>query len=193
MADWHFAQAENWAQLREMHDRWVADFNFQQHWAHRERQDDRHSPAEVLGWVHGAVRTDEELDRIFRMRAGRRIDAAGYIRYCHWRLYAERGLAYRHAEVWLVGETLAIEHAEEPLSQFTVEYQADKKHLRRVRDPRLMEHRFVSPQPFLWPEDAVMWRLVQKLPDYAPRRRRRAENRRVEQLPLFLFPADAVG
>jgi hypothetical protein len=193
LADWHFAQAENWAQLREMHDRWVAGFNCQQHWAHRERQDERHSPAEVLGWIHRVVRADEELDRIFRMRAGRRIDASGYVRYRHLRLYAERSLARRRAEIWLVGETLAIEHAEEPLSQFTVEYQADKKHLRRVTDPRLMEHRFVSPQPFLWPEDAVVWRLVQRLVDDALRRRRRMERTRVEQLPLLLFPADEVG
>jgi hypothetical protein len=92
-----------------------------------------------------------------------------------------------------VGETLAIEHAEEPLSQFIVEYQPDKEHLRQVKEPRLLEHRFVSPQPFLWPEDAVVWRLVQKLPDYAPRRQRRAENGRVEQLPLLRFPADEVG
>jgi hypothetical protein len=170
----------------------VADFNYQQHWAHRERQDDRHSPAEVLGWLHGKVRTDEELDRIFRMRAGRRIDASGYIRYRHWRLYAERSLARRHAEVWLVGETLSVEHAEQPLSQFTVEYQPGRKHLRRVKDPRLMEQHFVSPQLFLWPEDAVVWHLVRRLPEYAPRRQR-AENRRVEQLPLFLSPAHTVG
>jgi hypothetical protein len=195
MAGWHLAQAENWAQLREMLDRWVADFNERQHWAHRERQDDRHSPAEVLGWIHGAVRTDEVLDRIFRifrMRAGRRIAASGYLRYRHWRLYAERSLARRQADIWLVGETLAIEHAEEPLSQFTVEYQQDKKHLRKVKEPRLLEHRFVSPQPFLWPEDAVVWRVVQRLPDYAARRRRQGEGRRVEQLPLFLVSADAL-
>jgi transposase InsO family protein len=28
MADWHFAQAQSWAQLRDVHDRWVADFNY---------------------------------------------------------------------------------------------------------------------------------------------------------------------
>jgi putative transposase len=157
MADWHFAHAEDWAQLREMHDRWVADFNYQQHWAHRERQDERHSPAEVLGWVHGTARTDAELERIFRLRAGRRIDRSGYVRYRCWRLYAERGLARRGGEVWLCGETLTIEHADVPLSQFDVEFQADREHLRRVTHPRLFDHPFPSPQPLLWPAGAVEW------------------------------------
>jgi hypothetical protein len=39
MADWHFAQATTWAKLREAHDRWVAEYNYQVHWAHRERED----------------------------------------------------------------------------------------------------------------------------------------------------------
>ena len=55
MADWHFAQATTWAELREAHDRWVADYNYQVHWAHRKREDGRRSPAEVLGWVTGTA------------------------------------------------------------------------------------------------------------------------------------------
>jgi putative transposase len=56
MADWHFAHAETWMELVASHDQFVADYNYQVHWAHRDRQDDRHSPAEVLGWVQGVQR-----------------------------------------------------------------------------------------------------------------------------------------
>ena len=49
MADWHVAHAESWTELVASHDRFVADYNYQVHWAHRDRQDNRHSPAEVLG------------------------------------------------------------------------------------------------------------------------------------------------
>ncbi len=53
MADWHFALATNWEELLRVHDQWVVDFNYQVHWAHRQRTDERQSPTEVLGWVHG--------------------------------------------------------------------------------------------------------------------------------------------
>ena len=47
MADWHFAQATSWSELREARDRWLAEYNEQVHWAHRAREDGRRSPAEV--------------------------------------------------------------------------------------------------------------------------------------------------
>ena len=53
MADSHFAQATTWEELLAVHDRWAVDFNYQSHWAHCDPQDDRRSPAEVLGWMHG--------------------------------------------------------------------------------------------------------------------------------------------
>jgi putative transposase len=53
MADWHFARAESWPELVAIHERWVQDYNEQSHWAHREREDGRRSPQEVLGWVTG--------------------------------------------------------------------------------------------------------------------------------------------
>jgi hypothetical protein len=53
MADWHFARAESWPELVAIDDRWVQDYNEQSHFAHREREDGRRSPQEVLGWVTG--------------------------------------------------------------------------------------------------------------------------------------------
>ena len=74
MADWHFAHAQSWSELREAHDRWVADYNYQVHCAHRERDDGRRSPAEVLSWVLGMVYSDEELRQLFTLRFARRLD-----------------------------------------------------------------------------------------------------------------------
>ncbi len=109
MADWHFAQAEGWQELQAAHEQWVGDFNFQHHWAHRHREDGRHTPAEVLGWVHGRVYAPEDLHRKFcTTRFGRRLDQAGYVRFRHWRVYGEQGLPGQAAAVWLYGETLTI-------------------------------------------------------------------------------------
>jgi len=48
MADWHFQRAESWAGLVAAHDRFVADYNAQAHFAHQRREDGRRSPGEVL-------------------------------------------------------------------------------------------------------------------------------------------------
>jgi transposase InsO family protein len=65
MADWHFERASTWAVLVAAHDQFVADFNYQVHWAHRQRDDNRHSPAEVLGWVRGRVVDEATLHKVF--------------------------------------------------------------------------------------------------------------------------------
>jgi hypothetical protein len=151
MADWHFAHAETWTELVATHDRFVADYNFQVHWAHRDRQDDRHSPAEVLGWVQGTQRDPAELHRIFyATRFGRRVDKLGYVRFRHWRIYGEHGLARRQAAVWLYGETLLLEFSDEPLAQYSVAYELDHRHLREVVPRQLFDTQYQSPQLPLW-------------------------------------------
>jgi len=172
MADWHFAQASTWPDLLAAHDRWVVDFNYQVHWAHREREDGRHSPAEVLGWVSGRQVTPEELHRIFyTMRFGRRLNRAGYVHFRHWRLYGERGLAGDTVAVWLSGEQLTIAFADEPLAQYRVTYQPDQRHLATITEQQLFETAYQSPQLPLWELSDGEWLSVIRVPPYAPRRR----------------------
>ena len=68
MADYHYARAETWSELRAAHDRFFADYNLQSHYAHRKRKDGWRSPSEVLGLIHGVWCDDAELDRLFRLR-----------------------------------------------------------------------------------------------------------------------------
>src|SRR5947209_9274569 len=126
MADWHYSRAEIWAEFVASHEEFVANYNYQVHWAHRDRQDGRHSPAEVLGWVQGAQREPAELHRIFyASRFGRTLDKLGYVRFRHWRLYGELGLARKRAAIWLYKETLTVEFTDQPLAQYAVEYEPD--------------------------------------------------------------------
>src|SRR4051794_8966470 len=92
MADYHYARATTWGALQVVHERFFHDYNQQVHFAHRERTDDRPSPAAVLGWVQGGWCDPADLDRLFRLRSLRSIAASGSVRFRHWRLYAERGL-----------------------------------------------------------------------------------------------------
>jgi transposase len=93
MADYHDAQAPTWTDLLGVHERFFHDYNQQAHFAHRKRTDGRRSPAAVLGWVQGAWCEPADLDQLFRLRAMRRLNAGGAVRFRHWRLYGERGLA----------------------------------------------------------------------------------------------------
>ncbi len=174
MADWDFSKATTWAELLAIHDQWVVNFNNQSHWAHQERDDDHRSPRDVLGWVCGRTIAPEQLHRVFyRTRFGRKLDKLGYVRFRHWRVYGEQGLGKEHAAVWLYGETLTIEFADEPLARYRVRYQPDKKHLRAVEEPQVYETPFRSPQLALWELDDTEWLKVIRRPDYAPRRPRR--------------------
>lgn len=79
---------------------------FQSHWAHRQREDGRQSPAEVSGWVHGMQYEPEELHRIFySARFGRKLDRLGYAGFRHCRVYGERGLSDESAAVGCTART----------------------------------------------------------------------------------------
>ncbi len=172
MADWDFARAAIWADLVAVHERWVVNYNYQDHWAHRERGAGACSPAEVLAWVHGRVFPPGELHRVFCATRSKRVaDASGYVRSRHWRLYGERGLRGEQVAVWLYAEHLTVAFADEPLARYTVRYQPNKKHLRAVTAPELFETPFRSPQLPLWELGNEEWLKVLRVPEYAPRRR----------------------
>ncbi len=176
MADHHFARAETWPELAAAHERWVADYNGQAHWAHRERKDGRRSPQEVLGWVSGVRYRPEELERaFFSTRFSRVLDSLGYARLMRWRLYGEEGLAGEEASLWLQESTLTVEHGGEPLSRFEVEVAADTGKLRKVGRLRLFATSRVLPQLRLFALDEAGWLKALRLEDYAPRRPRRPE------------------
>ena len=191
MADHHYARAGTWEELRTVHDRFFHEYNRQPHFAHQKRAADRRSPAAVLGWIQGAWCDPADLDGVFRLRAVRRLSANGYVRFRHWRLYGERGLAGEQAAVWVWDDELTIEWASDTLAQYRVTYEADGRHLREVGEPRLYASGHASPQPFLSPLDAVVWHPARRLAPYRLRRRRRKE---AQQERLFAEdPAASAG
>jgi transposase len=181
MADYHYAQATSWAELQGVHERFFTDYNRQAHFAHRARTDGRHSPAAVLGWVQGAWCDPADLDRLFRLRATRVLNAHGYVRFRHWLFYGERGLAGARTAVWVWDETLTIEHASETLAQYRVTAEANGHGLREVAEPRFFATSHGSPQPFLAPLEDTEWHPAQRLAPYRPRRKRVAAE---QQAPL---------
>ncbi len=182
MADFHFEGAESWEELLQAHDRFVADYNVQHHWAHRERKDGKLSPREVLGWLTEVRHHPEDLERaFFSTRFTRRLDGLGYATFRRWRLYGEEGLAGSVAALWLGAADLTIEYDGQPLSRYDVERQQDNSEaggLRTVTRPTLFEtsHLRSWPQPKLFELNVLGesgWLKVLKLDEYAPRRPRK--------------------
>lgn len=136
MADLHYACATTGTELQTVHESFFHDYNAQAHFAHRERTDGRRSPAAVLGWVLGAWCDPTDIDRLFLLRATRVLTGGGSVRFRHWRLYGERGLAGECAAVWVTGDTLTIEYATDALAQFRVVLEADRRRIREVTEPR---------------------------------------------------------
>ncbi len=173
MADWAFAHAGTWPELLAVHDQWVADYNYQDHFAHRHRPEERRCPAAVLHTVCGRLFAPEELHRIFyTTRFGRVLDRAGYARFRRWRVYAERGLPGEPVAVWLYAEHLTLVYRDEPLAQYRVTYQPDKRRLKAVTEERRFETPHQSPQLTLWAWGEGEWLRVLRLPEYAARKRR---------------------
>ncbi len=181
MADYYFAIAESWEELVAAHDGWVESYNTQKHWAHRGRRDARRSPAEVLGFLTGVRHRPEDLRRaFFSTRFTRVLDASGYARLRHWRVYAEEGLARSEVALWLGAESLSIEFAGDTLARYDVDYSARSNRLREVKKPRLFEtiHRRTPAQPRLF-ELVVLgetgWLKALRKEEYAPRKPRRPQ------------------
>jgi putative transposase len=190
MADWHFSRAESWTEIVEAHERFVEDYNAQDHWAHREREDGRRSPSEVLGFATGVRHREEELRRaFFSSRFVRVLDALGYARFRHWRVYGAEALAGSEAALWLAAESLTLEHGGEPLSRYDVKLVAATGELRTVARPRLFEtSRLPSyPQLRLFALNTLGeagWLKAMRLAGYAPRG---PERPRVLQQALFPY------
>ena len=185
MADHFFANAGSWSELLEEHDRWMRDYNLQEHHAHRHRKRGRRSPSEVLAWVKTPRFREEDLARaFFSARHTRTLDGLGYLVLQCFRLYAEEGLAGAEVAVWVQEDSLTVEYGGDALSRYEVECDpavgvGAVGRLRRVKAHSLFETSIVLPQLRLFDLGEALgeegWARFLKLDEYAPRRSRRPD------------------
>src|SRR6266704_167152 len=122
------------------------------------------SPAQVLDWHKGTMYPEAVLNRIlFATRYTRHLDKHGYLRIHNWKFYGEQGLASQPVTVWVYDGSLKVEYRAVLLSQYTVELQEDRKHLRQVSNPRLVDTPFRSPQWTLFDLGPNDWLLYLRL------------------------------
>jgi len=172
LADYHLNKASTLDEMKKAHRKFIRDYNCQIHFAHRERQDGRHSPQDVLRGVLARTLPAPALARVFfATEFTRHRDRSGYIRFRRWRFYAEEGPARQKVQISIYTSTLKIEYQGSELAFYTMEWAEDNKHIERVKNPRLIETGYQSPQLKLWTLGPDEWLLFLKLPDYAARKK----------------------
>ncbi len=136
----------------------------------------------LRGVLARTVQTPTLARIFFSTQFTRHLDRSGYIRFRRWRFYAESGLARQEVQVSIYTSTLKVEYEDTDLALYTVAWHEDNKHITEVSNPRVIETSYRSPQLTLWTLGPDEWLLFKKLPDYAPR----AKRKRIEviQLPL---------
>ena len=144
---------------------------------------DRREVHVLLGHVRPLLhQVPRDLRRaFFEIRFTRVLDASGYARLKHWRIYAEEGLARREVTLWLGTDGLAVEFAGDTLARYEVDYRRAGGGLRQVHTPELFEtvHRRSRPQPRLFELEDVLganWLKALRLDGYATRRKPRPRN-----------------
>jgi hypothetical protein len=184
LADYYLNKAPTLDEMKKAHRTFIRDYNSQIHFAHRERQDGRHSPQEVLRGMLARTLPVPTLARIFfATEFTRYLDRSGYIRFRRWRFYAEEGLARQQVQVSISTSTLKIAYQDTELAFYTTGWAEDNKHITEVKNPRLIETGYQSSQLKLWTLGPDEWLLFLKLPDYAARKKPQRKPD-VIQLPL---------
>jgi transposase len=172
LADHAFSNARTWPEIQQAHQTWWHNYDSEHHYAHRERQDGRHSPSAVLRGMVGRFIPEEVLSRaLYATQFTRQIDTHGYIRFKHWKLYGEYGLAGEEVSVWEYEGTLKVEHQATTLSLYSVRLSSDQKQISEVKNARRLETHFRSPQLDLWRLSDTEWLLALRRPEPIPHKK----------------------
>jgi len=174
LADHSFSNARTWPEIQQAHRTWWTNYNSEHHFAHRARQDGRHSPSEVLRGMLGRTYPDEVLSRVlYATQFTRSLDHHGYARFKNWRFFGEDGLAGEQVCVWMYEGTLKIEYQAAALSEYTLHFSPDHQRIEVVKNPRRIETHFRSAQLHLWQASETEWLLALRQPERHKHKKRR--------------------
>jgi transposase len=189
LGDHAFSNARTWLEIQQAHQTWWQNYNSEHHYAHRERQDGRHSPYAVLRGVLGRTIPEEVLSRaLYATQFTRHLDKHGYVRFKHWKFFGENGLAGEEVSVWVYENTLKVEHQATTLSLYSIRLSPDQQ-ITDVKNARRLETHFRSPQLDLWQLSDTEWLLALRRPEPVARKKPGKIVPLARQLPLPEFGA----
>jgi transposase len=173
LADHAFSNARTWPEIQHAHQIWWHNYNAEHHFAHRERQDGRHSPLDVLRGVLGRTIPEEVLSRaLYAAQFTRQIDKYGYVRFKHWKFFGENGLpAGEEVSIWIYEDTLKVEYQATTLSLYSIRMDAEGQQITEVKNTRRLETHFRSAQLDLWQLSDTEWLLALRRPEPIARKK----------------------
>lgn len=173
LGDHAFSNARTWPEIHQAHQTWWQNYNVEHHYAHRERQDGRHSPEAVLRGMLGRTIPEEVLSRaLYATQFTRQIDKSGYVKFKHWKFFGENGLpAGEEVSVWVYENTLKVEYQATTLSLYSIRLDAGQQQITEVKNARRIETHFRSPQLDLWRLSDTEWLLALRRPEPIARKK----------------------
>jgi len=173
LGDHAFSNARTWPEIHQAHQTWWQNYNVEHHYAHRERQDGRHSPEAVLRGMLGRTIPEEVLSRaLYATQFTRQIDKSGYVKFKHWKFFGENGLpAGEEVSVWVYENTLKVEYQATTLSLYSIRLDAGQQQITEVKNVRRIETHFRSPQLDLWRLSDTEWLLALRRPEPIARKK----------------------
>lgn len=176
LGDAKFKQAETLAELQDQHAMFIQLFNTTNHWAHRERVDDKLTPIAVLDGRLGRLVTPEQKTHAFRhTQYSRVINRHGCLSVQRFYIYAERGLAKHRVSVWLYQGRLNIEYHQTVLSRYRFSFDRKARKMSAISHPDLYKTAFTSPQIEMFELDDEQWKKILRRPEYKKRKRQLEE------------------
>jgi hypothetical protein len=121
----------------QQHARFVADYQFWGHWAHKRTDAQGRvfyvSPEVILGQAHGRAIESARLQRVFRLRQRTRtVRQYGQIRLHNFGLSIDRGLWGQTVEVLIYDEVLRIERTEHLLVSYPCVYDTVRRRITTI-------------------------------------------------------------
>jgi hypothetical protein len=151
IGEYHWERCETIAGAVDFHRNLIRDHNRLPHWAHRFRQDQKHTPLQVLGAAQGKYVEPATLQHAFSQRyCQRRIDEHGFVRLGRWKIYIEENLPRTPVQLSYWDGKLRAEYGEHRLTQYQCRWEKNDLRPVAVSNPLHYEHPFQTKQQDLF-------------------------------------------
>jgi putative transposase len=186
VGEYGWERCRNVEEAVELHRELIRDHNRLPHFAHRKRQDQKHSPLEVLDQAKGREVDAATLHRAFsRMTWKRTTDERGYVRINRWRVYVEEGLPRTPVQVTYWDGKLRAEYESHLLTEYNCRWDQTRQRPKSIGHPHCLENPYVPRQQTLF---NPLWirHAIEEEPAPPRSQKRMVAGRR--QLGLYLGP-----
>jgi transposase InsO family protein/transposase len=187
--DYQFSLARTPAELEQRHQAFIQTYNTTAHQGLLRDQRLPPIPVDVLGAAQGRVYAEDELARRFSQALfPRTTNRHGCVTLHSYHFYVEAGLPQTQVLLWVAGEQLQAVYENVILAEYHCRHDWQDRKVKDIREGRLYQTRFASPQGSLIPLTPQEFVVVHRA-----RRPRRQAPRLAAMPQLLLFEVVPTG